>query len=508
MKKEIKKILPITSKPSIITCIHHSYPLAIIESKEVAILTVCDFEQKQWETMTENSNIETLGDTITISETNFGEKTNAILWRKCDNNDEFCVKIDYVKLMDKSRYIDLFLFDTNPSEEIGLEDKSYGIRWNPYGLFIRKQMYNFDTKRYTYIKMIKNGNSILYYTSYDGDEWTYIDSITVDESFKFTEIGIHIYSGIDQIRTWKNMNFVQLIYNETSLYKGIWLDYYMFPRKNVDNAYFWYPNFLETVYETTYEAIDNFGSLHDYIKFNIRHSFYVELCLDEFYLENRDTYLDYHFPHYNLFFGYDDTERVYYILGYGPSYTPVIDRISYDLVCDEYILSEKIIKMRYSGSEISPLKFNVQSLKISLYELVNNINSSNKFANILTPENVTYGISVLKRIATTEVGIDHLLNDRRISVCIKEHCIIMGERIEYLFDNKYICLSQFNSLKELHTKLLQQATILLNLVLKNEIKPLYGDQITKTLLELYDSELLICTTLLQYLNSNNSTTME
>lgn len=503
MKYEMKKVLPIQEKPSIITCIHYAYPCAIIESKELAIFEIKDFEQTMWNQQTGDTEIKIDGNRITILKKGLGEDTNSVLWRKCREKDEIIMKIEYVKLMDIARYIDIFLFGDDLAEEIVKEDKTCGVRWNPYGYFMKKHMYSFDTKHYVFVKVCKEDIHISCYASDDGLKWEFLDRKEMKDSSKLMNFGLHIYNGKDQYDKWKKMNFIQLLYNEDNPFKGIWLDYYVFPRKNVDNSYMYFPNFLDTYYDTTYEAIDCFKTLDEYIKWNITHYYYVELCLDEFYVEERGTYQKIHYPHYNLFYGFDDQLRVYYIMGYGCSNTPVIGQISYDTFNNKLILSEKIIRYRYHGSEIKTLEFNIKSIKLGLYEFIHDIKSDEKMCNMLTGEKVSYGISILKELATTEKGRKHLLQDRRISFCLKEHCVMMGERLEYLYENEFLMIEHYLQLKQIYTQMYRSATILLNLVIKNSFKPNKECEIYDTLLELYENEKVFCKNLLKYIIDPN-----
>lgn len=499
MNCKTKKILPIQKDPTIITCIHYAYPCAIIESKELAILDVVNYEQDMWNQQLGDTEIHTEGNKITVLKKESGEDTNTVLWRECRKIDEIVMKIEYVKLMDSARYIDIFLFGDDLNKEIAKEDKAYGVRWNPYGYFIEKNMYCFDTKHYFYVKVYKEDAYLFCYASNDGIEWELLDRKEMKDTSMQMNIGIHIYCGIDQYEIWKKMNFIQLIYNEVNPYKGIWLDYYMFPRKNVDNSYMYFPNFLETYYDTTYEVLDCFKTIHEYIKWNIEHFYYVELCLDEFYVTERSNYQKKHYTHYNLFYGFDDRLKVYYIMGYGRKSTPVVSQISYDAFKQNLIMSEKVVRYRYHGNEVRTLEFNLQSIKTGLYEFVHDINSSEKLCNILTEEEVSYGVSILKKLATTEVGREHLLRDKRVSFCLKEHCRMMGERLEYLYKNKYLSKKYYLQLKQIYNQMHNLASILLNLVLKNKYKPIEKERIYNTLLSLYEVEILFCNNLLNYI---------
>jgi len=483
-------ILPINEKPSIITCIHHAYPCAIIESKELAIVSVNNFLSYKWNYKTYDTAIQFNDGVIKILEDGKGENTNAVLWRKCEELDEMLINVEYIKVSNFTRYIDIFLFHNDLENEILKEDKTCGIRWNPYGYFIEKNMYSFDTNLYTYIKLCLQKTYIECYASKDGDTWEYIDQKDLPQIYidKDLNIGIHIYCGKNQFRVWKYMNFIQLIYNESNPYKGIYLDYYFFPRKNYDNSYFYFSNFIDTHYDLLYDALDCFPSIHEYLQWNIKHLYYVNLCLDEYYVVDRKAYKKYHYNHYNLFYGFDDNKRIYYIMGYGMNSTPVISEISYDVLnYNNIITSANIVRYKYLANQVTELKFSIKPIISGLYEFLHDVNSSEKVGNLITGENVFYGISVLKKLATTDIGKQNIRSDKRIAYLLFEYSRIMEERLNYLYENNYLKKDQYISLFEHNVKIQQISSILLNLVLKNMIKPINDDRIDHTLLRLYEN---------------------
>ena len=163
--KQNKIILPLNEQPSVYTCIHHAYPCAIIESKELAIISIDSFEKTSWNKLTYDTSIQVEDKRITILEEG-GDNTNTILWRSCKRHDEVVLALEYIKPKDKPRYVDVFLFQNDLQEEIAREDKTCGVRWNPYGYFIEKNMYRFETRVYKYIKV---GASYSFHALYKGD---------------------------------------------------------------------------------------------------------------------------------------------------------------------------------------------------------------------------------------------------------------------------------------------------------------------------------------------------
>lgn len=494
-----RMVLPINEKPSLTTCIHYAYPCAIIESKELARLIIDDFLKQTWNVLAENVVVEKDTNRITVKET--GDNTKLVLWRECSVEDELTINIEYFKHTDQSRYVDAFLFTNNLDSEIEIEDKTLGFRWNPFGLFIKKTMYDFDTKKYKYLKIQIRDNALFGYVSDTGKKWIFIDRIDIPPKYLCSDlkIGIHLYFGHDYFKIWKYMNFIQLILNLNNVWKGINLDYYLFPRKNVDNSYGYFVNFLETHYDYTYDAIDCFGTMHDYLKWNIRHEYYVELCLDEFLVKERESYNRYHYDHYNLFYGYDDEKREYYIMGYGVQDKPVVSAISYDVFDKQLIRSEKIIRYKFHTNDITPLKFNVKPIITALNEYVCNIDSSEKVSNLIAEEPVQYGISALYTLMNDKEQRKKLLWDKRIAFCLKERSLLMKERLEYLINNHYISHDSETELMELCDMLIKYSSSLLLTILKNKIKPVEDVVIDALMLDFAERDNLFCVKLMECL---------
>lgn len=64
-----------------------------------------------------------------------------------------------------------------------------------------------------------------------------------------------------------------------------------------------------------YESIG--ANIHEYICEALGWGKYLMLCLDEYYLSNKQSYQQVHFPHMSLIYGYDTQKEVYYALGFG-----------------------------------------------------------------------------------------------------------------------------------------------------------------------------------------------
>ncbi len=58
---------------------------------------------------------------------------------------------------------------------------------------------------------------------------------------------------------------------------------------------------------------------------------YVECCVDEYYIPNREAYGAYHFIHNLLIYGYDDDKKIFYTAGYDESGKYTADTLSYKI---------------------------------------------------------------------------------------------------------------------------------------------------------------------------------
>lgn len=498
MSKEF--VLPISSKPSIISYIHYAYPCAIIESKELASISIDNLEKHNWQKRETNCSLSFNNENVDVFEAEPNYAAETVIWRKFDQLDEICVQINYLKARDYSRYIDLFLFKDELEAELKKEDKSCGVRWNPYGYFIGKEMHDFNTGYYDCVKLRKSKKVISVFASRNKSKWKLVGHISLPKKYSGEKlnIGVHLYFGVDYFERWKYSNFIQLIYNKDNPYKGVNLDYYFFPRKNIDNSYLCFINYLDTHYDSLFDALDAFKTIKDYICWNIKHSYYLNICLDEYYVPERGNYNKHHYDHYNLIYGFDDEKRVYYAMGYGVNSTPVLSKIPYEIVNEDGIKSSIIVRYKYKINEIAKYKFCIEKVRGSIEDFLFNMNSSLKHSNILTSENLLYGLDVIKYIGENEIAL--VKADKRIAFCLAEHAKIMRDRIDYLYENKYLTYEDYTNVKSHTNEAVHISSVILGLVMKNKMVSICDDRFRDKLLSLYQEEKLLATELLNCLD--------
>ncbi len=498
-KKNMSKcVLPICEKPSVITSIHHAYPCAIIESRQVLDMDIMNFEKYTWDIKRINTELKVENNNVRLFEQEMGENVSCVFWRECFDDDEVVIRINHVKVFDFSRFVDVFLFD-DLERELDKEDKTEGIRWNPYGYFIKKDMYSFDTRQYVYVKLKRTGGNLFAFASKDGTDWEAVAEVLQENNKKRKYVGIHAYLGRDAFDSWKAMNYVQLVYNSQNPYKGIHLDYYLFPRKNVDNSYMGYASFLDTKYDYLFEVLDCYGSLYNFITKSIKHRYYVVICLDEYFVKDRPSFRKKNYNHYNMVYGFNDEERVYYLMGYGRGNVPVISSISYDDLCIEHVTSEFISRYRYNTNDVTKYEFNKQVLCRELQEFLSDSNCAMKISKLMAGEELMWGVSIIKDLYTDNSLRNDIRDDIRISFCLQEHAKLMKERITFLYKHEYITAIDHDLLiKEIediiHVAALGIAQVLKGLTGKNG-----RDNLDLYLKEYFDKEKAFCQNLLEVL---------
>lgn len=499
----MKNILSICEKPSVKTCIHYAYPCAIIESpllsRVVTQLSGGDGWSESFENVykvVDENNIDFyVGDSS-------ANRFSYYMWKECEEKESIDILIDQFKEINLYRYVDVLVFYGDEENELLVEDKQCSIRWNQYGLFTGKEMHCFDTKKYRYIRTNINGNNVDFSTSFNGKKWESIKNISIEKrNDKKLKALIQLYWGEDTYKAWKCMNFIQLLYNRDDPYRGITLDYYFSPRKNYDNGYGYYSNYLDTYYDYVYDYMDCFDTFKDFIIWSINHGFYVSICLDEYFLQGRRCYKSFHYNHYNMIYGYDTDKKVYYVMGFEDDV--VVSVVSFDDIQFETLMSEKIIRYRYKLSDTMNYSFSKAGLIRQLREFVMSIPSSQNTDNILTPESLEYGIDIFDTLLSNKGEQVKLFKDKRIAFLIMEHSKNMKERIDYIYSLGIITQNEYDELRIDAETVVKSANSLLVNILKCIVVGKESDKAVTCLKNIYNTQKDLCLKLINYLSSMN-----
>lgn len=480
------KILPMNNKPSITSYVHHSYTNAIIDDDRIATVYIDSIKDHRWVIPNSDINYEINKELGLLKLKNKKDRmsTSFYIKRKSNEDDEIILKINDIKLIDSLTFVRLSIgTDEQFLEEL---DQDFFFKWNQYDITMKDKKLSYPSHFYLYYKVTKHGNSIRIGISKDKETW---DTLYYDENAAFDSdelfFFIKIYYGNNQYEQWKYMNYIQLFYNESDL-NTVYLDYYMFPRKGVDASYQYCCHFLDTEYISLTQSLDYYKSLHDYIKHSINQSYYINISLNEFYIPNRMAFKKKDYHHFNLFYGYSDELQEYYILGYNENGQLVTTSIPYAIL-DEKIYGDNVVRYKYNVNPCE-YKFNIEYVVQSIREYLYSIDSSINFAGILGNRTGSYGIQIFDKLRFTESGKKLLINDRRISFVLYEHCRLMKDRILYMDRNGFLNGNLMDDLLLKCEQMVHDSEILKNSVIKNRLVHTFEKKIMDLLEKLYYSE--------------------
>ncbi len=191
-----------------------------------------------------------------------------------------------------------------------------------------------------------------------------------------------------------------------------------------------------------YREVCQEGSILDFVRRQLCEGFYVNVHLDEFYIQEKDYYGERHFVHENLIYGFDDEKQVFYAYGMAGRQQTVEFLISYE----EFLLAFEKGKLFYfcgAGYLEQEGYYPITIYQISesaACEFSEDILFEKLSAFLNPPENEQvegdihiYGKNVYDWILQDLTG-EHVRNivDYRVVHLLYEHKCCIRSRLEYL----------------------------------------------------------------------------
>lgn len=201
-----------------------------------------------------------------------------------------------------------------------------------------------------------------------------------------------------------------------------------------------------------WSAFTNLGiNVHDYVKLHIDQEYYIYCQVDEYYIPNRQAYQAYHFIHDLFVYGYNDIDRIYYILGYNKDFIFSESTCSYNdfekgfrnnfMDKTKFVWSDKIRVFQYNNTY--KYHFNLELVKHLLTEYLSGQNSYETLNRFDEPRyDRVYGIDVFDKVLEhltivkeNSLSVNkskEIYLDNRIFRLIMEHKKIMMMRMKYI----------------------------------------------------------------------------
>lgn len=491
-------ILPINKAPSITSYVQHSYTNAIADDDSIATIYVENVQDVDWSFQDNDIcyEINAESEEVSLRGKPGWTSTSFYMRRLCNEEDEIIVKLSEMKLLDALSFIRLSI--STEKEFLNQDDSDFFFRWNQYDITLKDMHISYDSHLLLYYKLNRLEDAIQVSVSHNKKDWDILiaDTDILKNGNGNSYFYVQVYFGDNQYDKWKSMNYIQLFYNASDR-NGVFLDYFMFPRKGVDASYQYLCHFLDTEYIEWNQCMGAYKSIHEYIKHSIQNGYYLNISLDEYYIPNRRVFGIYHYDHFNLFYGYDDELQEYSILGYNEKGKLDTSVIPYRVLLEQNY-GNYIVRYKYKVNSV-PYEFNISYVIQSIKEFLYGMDSGLKFAGMLSNRKGTYGIRVFDELGNTKEGRGLLIRDKRISFVLYEHCCLMRERLGYLQNRGYLPENVKVDIYGQCSEMVQNAEKLKNMVIKNQMVPKYENEIMRLLEVLYHSEKYFYNNLLRLL---------
>jgi len=315
-----------------------------------------------------------------------------------------------------------------------------------------------------WIKIKKYQGEINAYVSQDGTDWSLVSSDTLDlKNDSYT--GIYIDLGESSYYNWLYSNHLQIFCCDTFSGNCPPIEYF-FP---MDPDGMTKDNPFIHEYQLPYSLVESQNiRLTELIHYCIDHNIYLDLSLNEKYLDNRWAYNRCDFEHYNMIFGYNEDENTVSIFGYNKASKVSASLVDYNSILTAFEKSEKRdLILRKHEIKYSPEELNVVMIKHLIVDYLNCRDSSWRYPGLcIKREHYAFGISVYDCIVNNDHNFSYFLKDLRIAYFLFEHKRIMHDRIVFFADRKLLPKDVSKSLIAKAKKLSDMASNILLLIMK------------------------------------------
>lgn len=229
-----------------------------------------------------------------------------------------------------------------------------------------------------------------------------------------------------------------------------------------DSTYF--IEFLDNIIDESYRELmeqriirnyNSFAQKEDVIKYlteSIENDFYSYIWVDKYYVPNNESYMNWHYVHAVMVYGYDDVNETISVINFSFEKGVVLQEISYDDFVQAFISGEEYYK---NGGGNTALEETITSFKIKtnhnsafeldrfMLELRDYLRSTVNKAKLrrvyLSANNMAYGISIYDKMIALSEQFSRGISESVISFkSLSDMCIhkdYIYERLVYIKNN-------------------------------------------------------------------------
>lgn len=490
----MKKELLIKRNPNIRVFPQYAFLEAIINNEKtngdkVCSIHISDNKSFSWKYQNLNAETDITNDVINVYRKKHGVKPIGAFYCECKDFEEIIFNIQYMQYTNIWDRISFF-YDIEDSISFS-DDSTYGYEFyihccGDWRVDVKGKNTYYRINRYEEevpkcYKIRKHDDKIQVYCLYNGKGWVEINSTLLDSQGTNAKIGFNIHLYENQYQKWVCNNFIQVKFDKNG---GKPIDYAGLMNRD------WRNYSINPLVKFSYDKkkmIKQRG-LWNYIVDNICSGRYLEIWLDEYYIEGLTAFGKYSFIHESLVYGFDENDKTISLMSYKEG-RPTFIYVSIDTI-------EKAWEKAYSNNHMIQLfefwpDANGYSLDIEhickvLQDYLAGRNSSEDFRYMAQGESGVFGSKIYHEILNDNDNQKRFLKDFRIAFLIKEHKECMLFRIEFLYEYGAISEEKYPNIAESMKNIVKIATIILDLVLKNSVRS--RDNLLERILE-YMSEL-------------------
>lgn len=474
----MKKELPINGQPFIRALPQYAFLDAIVNNyntntDEVYSMKIKGFHAEEWHFTKHCTDIWTKDETIHVYRKGFGIESLAGWYCNMQKSGEIVFELTYMQYTNRwdgmtffiDRHVNFLLDEEQPVDYKFIVHCCGDLRVDvgKDTVFYKSNRENKDIPRLYKVKI--DSSRISLYASWDyGQKWGLLHETISEIPLMGTKQGFCVRLCENQYFKWICNNFQLIRYERDA---GEIVNYTGFLRRDWKN-YTVHP-LVKFSYDKR-EMIKRCG-LWEYVTASIDNGRYMEVWLNEYFINGTAAYQSYSYNHENLIYGYDESSRKVKMMSLYNG-KPILTEAPIDII-DTAWQNAYENNAEIKGFEFAPDEGGYELDLVHIYEqmqdYLNGRDCSEDYQYLAEREKGIFGICIYGEILNHEHDKEKFLKDARAAYQIKEHKECMRFKFRYLHEGGILPDKEYLLLMEQADKVVATADILLNMVLKNRI---------------------------------------
>ncbi len=470
--------LAIEGKPNIRVFPQYAFLDAITNNETTNREKICSIyignaSDYKWKYDYLEAKIEIISDVISIYRKGYGVKPIGGIFCECDDFEEMIFNIEYMQYTNIWDKI-VFFYDTRNSSMFSDDDfctYEFSIhccgdwRVDASGKNIYYKINRNEGEIPKWYKIRKQANRIQLYYSSNDMVWVEINDATLEDfGDRNAKLGFYIHLYENQYQKWVCNNFIQIKYDKR---EGKPIDYVGLMNRD------WKNYAINPLVKFSYDKrkLIRWRGLWSYIVDNIRCGRYLEIWLNEYYIEGLDAYKKYSYVHESLIYGFDEMNRIISLMSFKEG-KPILIKAPIDTIemaWNNAPENNHIVHTFEFGPDGKGYEIDIDYICNMIKDYLEGRNSSKDFQYIAEIESGFFGKTVYTEILSDADNRKRFLKDVRIAYLFKEHKECMRFRIDFLYEYGALNAEVYFELKEGMENIVKNANIVLALVIKNRL---------------------------------------